>query len=119
MFVITEDHRKFQRKNDNSAEWIPRIISFLKIRTREVLVVAPALLDASLDSFFVLPPVLLEELRGHRIRGRIRVRVAQQRLNGGQNSSDIVSWAPPRIEMLLKIWVSNEKCDGATPGCSA
>ena len=89
------------------------------IKSSKLVIIIPALFNTGFDSFLVFPPVFFEELCRHWVRWRIWVWVAQQRLNGGQNSSDIVSWAPPRIEMLLKIWVSNEKCDGATPGCSA
>jgi hypothetical protein len=55
---------------------------------------APALLHAGADALVVLCAVLGKELRGLRVgRGR-RVRVAQQRLNGGEYGSDVVNRAP-------------------------
>ena len=60
-------------------------------------IVAPALLDAGLDPFLVLPPVLLEELGGHRVGRRVGVGVAQQRLDRRQDGGNVVRRTPPGI----------------------
>ncbi len=58
------------------------------------LVVAPALFHAGLHPFLVLASVFLEKLGCHGIGRRIRVRVAQQRLDGRQDGRHVVGRAP-------------------------
>lgn len=59
-----------------------------------------ALFDARLDSLLVLPPVLLVELRGHRVGRGIGVRVAQQRLNGCEYCGYVVGGAPTVLQYI-------------------
>ena len=65
------------------------------------LVVAPTLFDAGLDSLLVFSTIFFEELRGHRVGWRVRVGVAQQRLNRRQNGGNVIGGAPSETRLNL------------------
>lgn len=54
----------------------------------------PTLLDDLAHAAVVLAPVLLEQTRGLRVSRRVRVRIAQQRLDGREDRRDVVDRGP-------------------------